>query len=150
MDARSRRGHGAGASDARRTNVPALRRLQPRPVRARRAPGVGAQRGFGRRYAARGDRARRRLLRRESFHPRVSPPLRRNAWKLSPRTQESGSAHVIFRLAALVAVPMLLAACGKDGNPFASFETRCARLPPTRFAVVTTPFTRSEERRVGK
>ncbi len=48
---------------------------------------------------------------------------------------------MIFRLAALVAVPMLLAACGKDGNPFASFETRCARLPPTRFAVVTTPFT---------
>ena len=47
----------------------------------------------------------------------------------------------MVRLGTLVAISMLLAACGKDGNPFASFETRCARLPPARFEVVTTPFT---------
>jgi hypothetical protein len=48
---------------------------------------------------------------------------------------------VIVRLATLVAVPMLLAACGKDGNPFASFETRCAKLPSAQFEISTTPVT---------
>ena len=48
------------------------------------------------------------------------------------------------RPAALVlAVPALvLAGCGPDGgNPFASFETRCAKLALSRFEVVAVPLT---------
>lgn len=41
------------------------------------------------------------------------------------------------RPALAVALCALLASCGRDGNPFASFDTRCAKLPAPRFDVVT-------------
>ena len=46
-----------------------------------------------------------------------------------------------FRLAALIAVSTVATACGDTTNPFASFETRCAKLPPTHFEVVAVPLT---------
>ena len=46
-----------------------------------------------------------------------------------------------IRLAALIALSAVAAACGDSTNPFASFETRCAKLPPTHFEVVTLPLT---------
>ena len=46
-----------------------------------------------------------------------------------------------FRLAALIAVAAVATACGDTTNPFASFETRCAKLPPTHFEVVAVPLT---------
>jgi hypothetical protein len=46
-----------------------------------------------------------------------------------------------FRLAALIAVSAVATACGDTTNPFASFETRCAKLPPTHFEVVAVPLT---------
>ena len=42
---------------------------------------------------------------------------------------------------ALVAASASLAACGPGGNPFASFETRCAKLALSRFEVVAVPLT---------
>lgn len=44
------------------------------------------------------------------------------------------------RLSALLMLSALSTACG-DGSPFASFETRCAKLPPTHFKVVAVPLT---------
>ena len=46
-----------------------------------------------------------------------------------------------FRLAALIAVSTVATACGDTTNPFASFETRCAKLLPTHFEVVAVPLT---------
>jgi len=47
---------------------------------------------------------------------------------------------VTRRLAAFLSAPaLLLAACGPAGNPFASFETRCAKLALSRFEVVAVP-----------
>lgn len=44
------------------------------------------------------------------------------------------------RTTVVAAFGLLLAACGPDGaNPFASFEARCAKLPPPRFEVVAVP-----------
>lgn len=48
---------------------------------------------------------------------------------------------VSVRLAALIALSAVATACGDSTNPFASFETRCARLPPTHFEVATVPLT---------
>ena len=45
-----------------------------------------------------------------------------------------------IRVAALIALSAVATACG-DRNPFASFETRCAKLPPTHFEVVAVPLT---------
>jgi hypothetical protein len=47
---------------------------------------------------------------------------------------------MLVRLATLLALCAFAAACG-DRNPFASFETRCATLPPTDFEVVAVPLT---------
>jgi len=47
---------------------------------------------------------------------------------------------MLARLATLLALCGLATACG-DGNPLASFETRCAKLPPTHFEVVAVPVT---------
>jgi hypothetical protein len=44
------------------------------------------------------------------------------------------------RLATLLALSTLSTACGDD-NPFASFETRCGKLPPTHLKVVAVPLT---------
>lgn len=45
-----------------------------------------------------------------------------------------------MRLPLFIAA-MLVSACTADvPNPFASFESRCAKLPPARYDVVTTPF----------
>jgi len=44
------------------------------------------------------------------------------------------------RLATLLALSTLSTACGDD-SPFASFETRCGKLPPTHFKVVAVPLT---------
>jgi hypothetical protein len=44
------------------------------------------------------------------------------------------------RLAMLLTLSAISTACG-DRNPFASFETRCAKLPPTHFEVVAVPLT---------
>src|SRR2546427_908124 len=44
------------------------------------------------------------------------------------------------RLATLLALCTLSTACGDD-SPFASFETRCGKLPPTHFEVVAVPLT---------
>src|SRR5437773_11732747 len=44
------------------------------------------------------------------------------------------------RLATLLALSTLSTACGDD-SPFASFETRCGKLPPTHVKVVAVPLT---------
>ena len=44
-----------------------------------------------------------------------------------------------IRLAALIALSAIATACGDTTNPFASFGTRCAKLPPTHFEVVAVP-----------
>ena len=44
-------------------------------------------------------------------------------------------------LAALITLSAVAAACGDSANPFASFATRCAKLPPTHFEVVAVPLT---------
>ncbi len=44
------------------------------------------------------------------------------------------------RLATLLALSTLSTACGDD-SPFASFETRCGKVPPTHFKVVAVPLT---------
>ena len=44
------------------------------------------------------------------------------------------------RLATLLALSALSTACG-DNSPFASFETRCGKLPPANFKVVAVPLT---------
>ena len=46
-----------------------------------------------------------------------------------------------IRVAALIALSAVATACGDRENPFASFETRCAKLPPTHFEVVAVPLT---------
>ena len=46
-----------------------------------------------------------------------------------------------IRLAALVALSVVAAACSDGTNPFASFATRCAKLPSTHFEVVAVPLT---------
>jgi hypothetical protein len=43
-------------------------------------------------------------------------------------------------LATLLALSTLSTACGDD-SPFASFETRCGKLPPTHLEVVAVPLT---------
>jgi hypothetical protein len=46
---------------------------------------------------------------------------------------------------ALCIVALLASACTADtSNPFASFETRCAKLPPARYDVVPVPFEMQE------
>jgi hypothetical protein len=47
----------------------------------------------------------------------------------------------MVRVAALIALSAVATACSDGRNPFASFETRCAKLPPTNFEVVTVPLT---------
>jgi hypothetical protein len=44
------------------------------------------------------------------------------------------------RLATLLALSTLSTACGDD-SLFASFETRCGKLPPTHFKVLAVPLT---------
>jgi hypothetical protein len=46
-----------------------------------------------------------------------------------------------IRLAALIALSAVATACGDGTNPFASFETRCAKLPASHFEVVAIPLT---------
>ena len=46
-----------------------------------------------------------------------------------------------IRLAVLIALSAVATACGDGTNPFAAFGTRCAKLPPTHFEVVTVPLT---------
>ena len=46
-----------------------------------------------------------------------------------------------IRLAALIALSAVATACGDSTNPFASFGTRCATLPPTHFELVAVPLT---------
>jgi hypothetical protein len=56
------------------------------------------------------------------------------------------------RLAIALALCALLGGCGRNGNPFASFETRCTRLPAPRFDVVATPlsFERDDTRPIAE
>jgi len=46
-----------------------------------------------------------------------------------------------IRLAVPIALSVVVTACGDGMNPFASFETRCAKLPPTHVEVVAVPLT---------
>lgn len=46
-----------------------------------------------------------------------------------------------IRLAALIALSAVATACGDGANLFASFETRCANVPPTHLEVVAVPLT---------
>ena len=57
-----------------------------------------------------------------------------------------------LRLATALAVCAFLAGCGREGNPFASFDTRCAKLPAPRFDVVATPlsFDRDDTRPIAE
>jgi hypothetical protein len=57
-----------------------------------------------------------------------------------------------MRVATAVTLAALLAACGPDGNPFASFETRCAKLSTPQFEVAVTPlsFERDDTRPVAE
>jgi hypothetical protein len=59
---------------------------------------------------------------------------------------------VNHRLAIALALCALLAGCGPNGNPFASFDTRCAKLPAPRFDVVATPlsFERDDTRPIAE
>jgi hypothetical protein len=43
--------------------------------------------------------------------------------------------------ALLLLSALLVTACGQGGNPFASFEARCAKLPPASFDVIAAPLT---------
>jgi hypothetical protein len=51
------------------------------------------------------------------------------------------ASRLSIRLAALITLSAIAAACGDSANPFASFETRCAKLPATHFEVVAVPLT---------
>jgi hypothetical protein len=42
-------------------------------------------------------------------------------------------------IALLTVSALLVAACGQGGHPFASFEARCAKLPPAHFEIVAAP-----------
>lgn len=57
-----------------------------------------------------------------------------------------------YRLAIALALCALLSGCGPNGNPFASFENRCAKLPAARFDVVATPlsFERDDTRPIAE
>src|SRR5258708_34440908 len=60
----------------------------------------------------------------------------------APPATGAADTPVTRRSAAwLLAPALLLAACGPGGNPFASFETRCAKLALSRFEVVAVPLT---------
>src|SRR5215472_17044563 len=68
-----------------------------------------------------------------------------------------GAAHahgtsVNLRLATALAVCAFLAGCGREGNPIASFDTRCAKRPAPRFDVVATPlsFDRDDTRPIAE
>jgi hypothetical protein len=47
----------------------------------------------------------------------------------------------LIRVAAVLALGVIATSCGDGGNPFASFETRCAKLPRSHFEVVAVPLT---------
>lgn len=48
---------------------------------------------------------------------------------------------------AIVLLALLVVGCGKGrSNPLASFESRCADLPPTRYEVAQVPLTWTEDR----
>jgi hypothetical protein len=54
------------------------------------------------------------------------------------------------RALALVVLGALLPGCTREiSNPFASFETRCASLPPATYEVVATPLEFQEDDGVG-
>jgi hypothetical protein len=46
-----------------------------------------------------------------------------------------------MRYLAASLLALLTVACGPSGNPFASLDARCAKLPPARFEVVAVPVT---------
>ena len=46
-----------------------------------------------------------------------------------------------IRLAVPIALSAAVTACGDGSSPFASFETRCAKVPPTHVEVVAVPLT---------
>ena len=56
------------------------------------------------------------------------------------------------RPAIAIMLCALLTACGGDDNPFASFDTRCAKLPAPRFDVVAAPvsFERDDTRPIAE
>jgi hypothetical protein len=66
-------------------------------------------------------------------------------FRATPRTfrreRSQVASHLSIRLAALIALSAVATACGDSTNRFASFETRCAKLPPTHFEVVAVPLT---------
>jgi hypothetical protein len=59
---------------------------------------------------------------------------------------------VNFRAPIAVVLCALLVSCGRDGNPFASFDTRCAKLPAPRVDVVIAPvsFDRDDTRAIAE
>jgi len=54
---------------------------------------------------------------------------------------QRAASRLSIRLAALVVLSAVATACGDSANPFAPFETRCAKLPPTHFEIVAVPLT---------
>lgn len=77
-------------------------------------------------------------MRATSSAPSVgSPGRRREAIGAVARISAS---RMGIRLAALLALCAVATACG-DRNPFALFETRCAKLPSTHFEIVAVPLT---------
>lgn len=61
---------------------------------------------------------------------------------LRPWSRRAAGPAVACRTALLCAAALLLAACGPGGGiPFASLESRCAKLDPPRFEVLVAPFT---------
>jgi hypothetical protein len=58
-----------------------------------------------------------------------------------PHRLASGPSAISRLAPALFAASTLLVACGPGGNPFTSFETRCAKLALSRFEVVAVPLT---------
>src|SRR6266436_7991970 len=72
----------------------------------------------------------------DSEHSSGNPDARRTF----PPARCAADPLVTGRVAAFVFAPaLLLAGCGPGGNPFASFETRCAKLALSRFEVVAVP-----------
>jgi len=48
---------------------------------------------------------------------------------------------VRMHLIGFIALSVVAASCGDSTNPLASFDARCAKLPPTHFEVVIVPLT---------
>jgi hypothetical protein len=56
----------------------------------------------------------------------------------------------LLALATATLVPLSMTGCGRDlGNPFASFDSRCAKLLPAHFTITQQPLTYTQDDSLG-